>query len=93
MSTPFGRRGWFFKEWTEGQDWQRVLVPADQCARISPAFLEEERRSLPPLWYRSEYCCEFCDVEDQLLFYRGLAAIAQSEQRLDIRDLPDSVNA
>ena len=79
MSTPFGRRGWFFKEWTEGQDWQRVLVPADQCARISPAFLEEERRSLPPLWYRSEYCCEFCDVEDQLFGYDLVHAALSDE--------------
>ena len=37
--------------------------------------------------------CDLGYAAQIVLFYRGLAAIAQSEQRLDIRDLPDSVNA
>ena len=52
LSTQWGKRGWFFKEWTSGGDWQRVMVTAYDCPRISPQFLEEERRTLPNLWFQ-----------------------------------------
>lgn len=62
LSTPWGKRGWWHREWTEGGDtWKRVRVPAEECPRISPEFLEEERRSLGDLWFRSEYLCEFTE--------------------------------
>jgi hypothetical protein len=69
LSTPWGRRGWWHQEWTEGEGWERVMVTAEQCPRISKAFLDEERRSLPPLFYQSEYCCTFVDTVDQLFAY------------------------
>src|SRR3712207_7780668 len=47
LSTPFGKRGAFFEEWTNGIGWERYEVRASLCPRISEAFLEEERRSLP----------------------------------------------
>jgi hypothetical protein len=61
LSTPFGQRGWFFQEWTQGEHWVQVKISADRCLRISASFLEEEKRSLPPLWFKSEYLCEFVD--------------------------------
>jgi len=67
MSTPFGKRGWWHREWTEGGPaWQRVEVPAHMCPRIPPAFLDEERRALGPWWYRQEYECQFSDTTDSL---------------------------
>lgn len=67
MSTPFGKRGWWHKEWTEGgTDWRRVEVPASRCPRIPAAFLAEEQRSLGPWWYRQEYECQFSDTTDSL---------------------------
>jgi hypothetical protein len=66
LSTPFGARGWWYQEWTEGAGWERVRITAEQCPRISPPFLEEERRTLPPLWFQSEYECRFVDTVDQV---------------------------
>jgi len=67
MSTPFGKRGWWHREWTEGGPaWQRVEVPASMCPRIPPAFLDEERRALGPWWYQQEYECQFSDTTDSL---------------------------
>lgn len=66
LSTPYGRRGVFYEEWTGGESWGRVEVPATACPRIPPAFLEAERRSMPDWWYRQEYGCEFMETEDQL---------------------------
>ena len=70
MSTPFRKRGFFFHEWTEGgPGWARVKVTAQDCPRISPAFLAEERAALGDWWYRQEYMCEFVETQDQLFAY------------------------
>src|SRR3712207_6182277 len=66
MSTPYGKRGVFFEEWTGGGGWERYEVPADKCPRITEEFLEEERASLPPWVYRQEYECSFEETEDQV---------------------------
>ena len=66
MSTPYGKRGVFFEEWTGAGGWERYEVPADKCPRISEEFLEEERASLPPWVYRQEYECSFEETEDQV---------------------------
>jgi hypothetical protein len=64
MSTPYGKRGHFYTEWTEGADWERVRVKATECPRIAPEFLEAERRGLPDRVYRQEYGCEFLQTDD-----------------------------
>lgn len=64
MSTPFGKRGHFFEEWTNNQGWEKIEVKATECPRISLEFLEEERRSLGEWWFRQEYMCEFMDAVD-----------------------------
>lgn len=55
MSTPFGRRGWFFESWTGRQPWKRVRIPASACQRISAEFLGEEREALGERWFNQEY--------------------------------------
>lgn len=65
LSTPWGRRGWFFNAWEFGGDaWQRFRVPATECPRITAEFLAEELRELGPLRYASEYDCQFVDTEE-----------------------------
>lgn len=65
MSTPAGRSGFFFREWSSpAQDWMRLSIPASDCPRIGKRFLDEERRSLSPHTFRQEYGCEFLDPED-----------------------------
>jgi Terminase large subunit, T4likevirus-type, N-terminal len=66
LSTPFGKRGWLYKEYTEGESWERVKITAYDCPRISKTFLDEEARTLPPLWFQSEYMCEFVDLIGQV---------------------------
>ena len=39
-------------------------MTADQCPRISAAFLAEERRALGERWYRQEYLCSYEDTLD-----------------------------
>jgi len=78
MSTPYGKRGVFFGEWTGAGGWERYEVPASQCPRISEEFLEEERANLPPFIFRQEYMCSFEETEDQV-FSADLVDRAVSE--------------
>src|ERR1017187_9675291 len=70
MSTPYGKQGHFFEEWTNGgSDWERIEVRATDCPRISPLFLDEEHRSLGERWFRQEYLCEFAETVDRVFSY------------------------
>lgn len=70
LSTPFGKRGHFFEEWTHGGTaWERVQVAATQCPRIPGKFLEEEKKALGPWWYGQEYECQFSDTESSVFSY------------------------
>ena len=79
LSTPAGRRGVFFEEWTEGSGWERYEVAAGQVPRISEGFLEEERRALPARVFRQEYECSFEETDDQVFSYEDVAAAISDE--------------
>ena len=67
LSTPFGKRGFFHHEWTAGGDrWARFRVTADQCPRLDPAWLAQERAAIGEWWYSQEYRCEFKQADDQV---------------------------
>ena len=67
MSTPWGKRGFFWEVWTHGgPEWRRVKAPATECPRIPEAFLESQRREMGEMWFRQEFLCEFQDEEASL---------------------------
>jgi len=71
LTTPNGRRGVFYEEWTDGAGWERYEVPASDLPAwwfkpSTPEYLEEERLALPPWVYRQEYECSFEELEDQV---------------------------
>jgi hypothetical protein len=64
LSTPYGKRGFFWEAWARGgPDWHRIEVPANRIPRIEPDFLAEERRALGESWFRQEYHCSFEALE------------------------------
>jgi len=70
LSTPFGKRGFFFHEWAEGgAEWHRAKITAYECPRIPREWLEQERRSIGDWWFRQEYLCEFVETIDQVFSY------------------------
>jgi hypothetical protein len=79
LSTPYGRRGVFYEEWTGDGAWERYEVPASQCPRIPEEFLEEERRSLPRRVFRQEYECSFEETDDQVFSHEDVQAAISSE--------------
>ena len=67
MSTPYGKRGFFWEAWDHGKEpWERISVPAAECPRISKKFLANERLALGERAYAQDYLCEFTDTEDQI---------------------------
>jgi hypothetical protein len=64
LSTPFGKRGFFFHEWEDaGASWHRIRIPWQECPRITPAFIARELRSLGESWVRQEYETSFEALE------------------------------
>jgi hypothetical protein len=62
MSTPHGKRGFFWEAWQNGgSDWERIRVPAPECPRITQKFLEEERKTMGDRWFQQEYLFGFTD--------------------------------
>ena len=60
LSTPRGKRGFFWECWElGGTDWTRFTVRATECSRISSERLELERRQMGDQWFRQEFLCEF----------------------------------
>jgi hypothetical protein len=55
MSTPFGKQGWLYEQWTSSHEWERVMVSADQCPRISKEFLAQEKEEIGARWFAQEY--------------------------------------
>jgi hypothetical protein len=78
LSTPFGKRGFFYQEWTQGQDWRRVKITAEQCPRINAEWLERERKMIGDWWFLQEYFCEFVETDDQVFSYEDIQAALDS---------------
>lgn len=78
LSTPAGKRGWFFEAWTGQGNWHRVKVPASECPRISQEFLDEELAELGPQVFRQEYDpLDFVD-DNEAVFPTGIITNAFS---------------
>jgi hypothetical protein len=87
MSTPAGKRGFFYEEWAHGGDrWERVSVTGAECSRLDQKHIEEETMKQGDRWFRQEYCCEFMDT-DASLFDSDVvrAAITDAVRPLDLR--------
>ncbi len=70
MSTPFGARGHFHDAYVNGnEEWKRVKVTGHDCPRITPEFLEEERRIIGDWWFKQEWLCEFVEALDSVFSF------------------------
>jgi hypothetical protein len=79
MSTPFGKRGFFWTIWDRKDEaWARISVPVTECARISREFLDGQKEDMGEAWYQQEYMCQFSGVNDSV-FDRDLLLASVSE--------------
>ncbi len=92
LSTPLGKRGWFYEEWIgetlDGRkvttQWDRYMVPATQCTRLKPAFLQEEMESLGKRWFAQQYLCDFSNVTGSYFDPDDVAAAAYQGEQLTL---------
>jgi hypothetical protein len=82
LSTPYGKRGWFHQEWTQGEGWHKVEITAWQCPRIDRAFLEQERRAIGERWFAQEYECQFMETLDAVFAYADIQAALEGTGRI-----------
>jgi hypothetical protein len=83
LSTPFGKRGWFFEEWRGTETWQRVRITAKDCPRIDPEFLKSERIALGDVFFDQEYGCVFGDCIASVFRQEDIDAIVSHAPELD----------
>jgi hypothetical protein len=95
MSTPYGKRGFFYEAWTHGTrnsgtgitgKWEQVRVPATECPRIKKEFLDEELATMGDQWFNQEYLCEFNQAEGAL-FDRDMLERALNPN-IELLDIP-----
>jgi hypothetical protein len=79
ISTPNGRRGWWYEAWQAEGPWSRYTVRADECSRIAAAFLAEQRRSMPPWMFEQEYMGVFGDSDLQAFASEDIEAAFDEE--------------
>jgi Terminase large subunit, T4likevirus-type, N-terminal len=81
VSTPFGKRGFFYRA-AAGDDagrWDRVRVTAEESGRFAAEFLEEERSELGDRWYLQEYGCEFTDTSGSIFPHDVILSALQND--------------
>jgi hypothetical protein len=59
LSTPYGKRGFFYHEWANGENWTRFKVQATDCPASRPTTSNSERRDLGPDYFQQEYMGHF----------------------------------
>jgi cytochrome c-type biogenesis protein CcmE len=89
LSTPRGKRGFFWELWHSDDGWQRIMVRSNEVERIRPEDLEVFRQTMPEQFFRQEFYCEWLDTEGALFGYddieRALAA-GEDVEAIEIGD-------
>jgi hypothetical protein len=75
LSTPLGKRGWFYDEWVgDDPDWVRVRKTVYDCPRITPEFVAKEKARRGGRWFRQNFECSFEECEDAVFRTEDIAA-------------------
>ena len=89
LSTPRGKRGFFFELWHSDDDWQRVMVRSDQVRRIREEDLEVFRATMPEQFFQQEFYCEWLDTEGSLFSYDDIEAALALGEGVDALQIGD----
>jgi hypothetical protein len=84
-STPYGKRGHFYKTWIEGgSEWLKIQVVASNNPRISSEFLQEERRTLDGWTFQQEYEGVFVQAEDAYFSNETIQRMFSSDPSIEV---------
>lgn len=62
---------------THVDEWEYFEVNAEDCPRISPEFLAEEKAVMGDWWYQQEYMCKFQDAQGAAFRAQDIEKIVQ----------------
>jgi hypothetical protein len=80
LSTPNGPVGWFYAAFQSADErWHKQLVPASECPRIKPNFLEEQRQIMGPALFSQEFECAFVSMEGAVFSIEDVQAAFRRE--------------
>src|SRR6516225_1180728 len=63
MSSPNGKRGYYYENWMHGEGIERIKIIGRECPRIGTEFLDKMLRKLGPMMFAQEFEGEFIDAE------------------------------
>ncbi len=75
LSSPYGKRGFFFEEWEYGSGWEKIMITADECPRLTPEFLEEEFQKMGDYRFKQEYLCVFQESQTAAFRFESIYAM------------------
>lgn len=62
LTSAGNAQGWFYSAWQDpGAAFEKIEVRATECPRLTPDFLESERKALGETMYRTEYMLEWLE--------------------------------
>lgn len=74
MSTPYGKRGWFY-EASRSPEWDVTRISAEDCPRLTAEDLETYRNTLGEWRFRQEFLCQFEDLRGQMFAHEDIEAV------------------
>ncbi|MGA8070802.1 MAG: terminase large subunit [Halobacteriota archaeon] len=86
LSTPHGKRGFFYRAWEDKSTWPTIKINARECPRTSREFLKEEKKSKPEWLFKQEYFNFFAEVVSSV-FRREDIDAAFNHPELPVRDI------
>jgi hypothetical protein len=89
LSTPRGKRGFFWELWHSDEDWQRMMVRSNEVARIRSEDLEVFRATMPEQFFRQEFYCEWLDTEGSLFSYDDIEAALEAGEDVAAIEIGD----
>jgi hypothetical protein len=84
LSTPRGKRGFFYELWHSDDEWQRMMVRSDEVERIRPEDLEVFRQTMPEQYFEQEFFCEWLDTEGALFSYDDIQAAVRAGEAAEL---------
>jgi hypothetical protein len=88
ISTPNGKRGWYYNSWIDDEMFTKTLLTWKDCPRITPEVVSHYERLTSELMRRQEFDCEFLDPSQVVVFPDHLVERAM---RTDL-DVPAFLN-
>ncbi len=89
VSTPWGKRGFFYRAAQENPAFRVFNIPSSRSPFVSKEFLEARKLDTDPLSFRTEYLGEFVESADAYFSHRSIQGAIRDYDLTDFPRGPD----